>query len=140
MIAGHAVDFEGLPLVGVRVEAAESGNEASLDALPVLTDGDGAFRLEGLVGNAYDLRLAMGTVKARVLGVPVGKQDLAVRLARPQGFVVDARRHEQLRDGIGGLLCGRFLRGRLRRALRRMGPRPIRQTEGVGRRAGAAAG
>ena len=91
VIAGHAVDFEGLPLVGVRVEAAESGNEASLDALPVLTDGDGAFRLEGLVGNAYDLRLAMGTVKARVLGVPVGKQDLAVRLARPRGFVVDAR-------------------------------------------------
>ncbi|MGE0193117.1 MAG: carboxypeptidase-like regulatory domain-containing protein [Planctomycetota bacterium] len=91
VIAGRAQDFEGLPLVGVRVEAAASGDESSLDALPVLTDGEGAFRLEGLVAHAYDLRFAMGTVKARVLGVPIGKEDLAVRLARPQGFVVDAR-------------------------------------------------
>ncbi len=91
VIAGRAEDFEGLPLVGVRVEAAASGDERSLDALPVMTDGEGAFRLEGLVAPRYDLRFAMGTVKARVLDVPVGRLDLTVRLARPQGFVVDAR-------------------------------------------------
>ena len=91
VIAGRALDFEGLPLVGVRVEAAASGDEGSLDALPVLSDGEGRFRLEGLVATSYDVRLAMGTVKARVLGVAVGTADLAVRLARPQGLVVDAR-------------------------------------------------
>lgn len=90
-IAGRAADFEGLPLVGVRVEAAASGDEGSLDALPVLTDGEGRFCLEGLVAPAYDLRFQMGTVKARVLCVPAGTTDLAVRLARPQGLVVDAR-------------------------------------------------
>ena len=44
VIAGHAVDFEGLPLVGVRVEAAESGNEASLDGRCLRESNAGSAR------------------------------------------------------------------------------------------------
>ena len=91
VIAGRIIDRREDPLVGVRVEAAVSGDEASLDALPVMSDGDGCFRLDGLVDGAYDVRFQLGNVKARVVDVPVGKTDLVVRMARPQGLVLDAR-------------------------------------------------
>ncbi len=87
-IAGRVTDFEGVPMTGVRVEAAESGG-ADLDLLPVLTDGDGLFRVEGLAGDKrYDLRFALGTVKARVLAVPTGTDQLHAKLARPQGILL----------------------------------------------------
>lgn len=87
VIAGTVTDFSGFPLVGVRVEAATSGG-ADLDLLPVMTDGQGGFELHGLAEGRYDLRFELGRVKARVLGVPSGKQDLPVRLARPQGVLL----------------------------------------------------
>jgi hypothetical protein len=87
-IAGVVTDFEGIPLVGVRVEAAESGG-GDLDQLPVLSDGDGRFEVTGLAeGARYDLRFSLGTVRARTLGVPVGTATLSVKLARPQGIVL----------------------------------------------------
>jgi len=87
-IAGRVTDFQGVPMTGVRVEAAESGG-ADLDLLPVLTDGDGGFRVEGLAeGRRYDLRFALGTVKARVLAVPTGTDQLQAKLARPQGILL----------------------------------------------------
>ena len=87
VIAGLVTDFSGFPLVGVRVEAAQSGG-ADLDLLPVMTDGQGAFELTGLADGTYDLRFVLGRVQARVLGVAAGKQDLQVRLARPQGLLL----------------------------------------------------
>lgn len=87
VISGVVTDVEGVPLVGVRVETAGSGG-AELEMLPVLTDGDGRFAVEGLGGGRYDLRFALGTVSARVLAVPVGTDQLSVRLARPQGILV----------------------------------------------------
>ncbi|MDJ0521038.1 MAG: carboxypeptidase-like regulatory domain-containing protein [Planctomycetota bacterium] len=90
-ISGHVRDFQGVPMVGVRVEAAESGG-GDLDLLPVLTDGDGAFSVEGLVPSArYDLRFALGTVRSRALAVPTGTDQLEVKLARPQGILLVAK-------------------------------------------------
>lgn len=89
-ISGVVTDFQGTPMVGVRVEAAEAGG-GDLDLLPVLTDGDGRFTLEGLGDGRYDLRFALGKVRARTLGVAVGTADLAVRLARPQGILLVVR-------------------------------------------------
>lgn len=87
-IAGTVTDFSGHPLVGVRVEAAASGG-GDLDLLPVMTDGHGGFRLEGLEeGASYDLRFEVGRVRARTLNVPVGTEGLAVELARPQGLLL----------------------------------------------------
>jgi hypothetical protein len=87
-ISGVVTDFEGVPLVGVRVEVAESGG-GDLDLLPVLTDGDGGFEVTGLaVGSRYDLRFRLGTVKARTLAVPTGTDQLRVKLARPQGIML----------------------------------------------------
>jgi len=87
-ISGVVTDFQGLPLVGVRVEVADSGG-ADLDLLPVLTDGAGGFEVSGLAeGMRYDLRFRMGTVKARTLAVPVGTDQLQVKLARPQGILL----------------------------------------------------
>ncbi|MDF1699621.1 MAG: carboxypeptidase regulatory-like domain-containing protein [Planctomycetota bacterium] len=87
-IAGQVTDPQGVPLTGVRVEAAETGG-ADLDLLPVLTDGDGHFQVEGLrSGIRYDLRFSLGTVKARVLAVPTGTDQLHARLARPQGILL----------------------------------------------------
>jgi hypothetical protein len=86
-IEGRVTDFDGVPLVGVRVEAAVTGG-GDLDLLPTLTDGEGRFRLEGLAEGAYDLRFALGKVAARTLAVPPGTRDLAVKLARPQGVLL----------------------------------------------------
>ncbi len=91
IISGCVSDFQGEPLVGVRVEAAESGG-ADLDLLPVLTDGRGDFAVEGLIpGGRYDLRFQLGTVKAKVLAVPTGTDQLKVKLARPQGILLVAK-------------------------------------------------
>lgn len=87
-IAGRVTDFQGEPMVGVRVEAAETGG-ADLDLLPVISDGGGGFRVEGLMPDTrYDLRFALGTVKARALAVPTGTDQLQVKLARPQGILL----------------------------------------------------
>lgn len=86
-IGGFVTDFEGMPLVGVRVEAAATGG-ADLDLLPVLTDGEGGFTIAGLAEGRYDLRFVLGRVKARTLAVPVGTDQLRVRLARPQGLLL----------------------------------------------------
>lgn len=87
-ISGAVTDFDGMPLVGVRVEVAD-GAGADLDLLPVLTDGDGAFEVTGLApGARYDLRFKLGTVKARTLAVPVGTDQLRIKLARPQGIML----------------------------------------------------
>jgi len=87
-ISGRVTDGQGGPLVGVRVEAAETGG-ADLDLLPVLTDGRGDFAVEGLApGARYDLRFMLGTVKARALAVPTGTDQLRVKLARPQGILL----------------------------------------------------
>lgn len=89
-IAGVVTDFDDVPLVGVRVEAAQTGG-ADLDLLPVLTDAEGQFRVEGLAEGRYDLRFLLGRVKARTLAVPVGTDQLRVRLARPQGILLVTR-------------------------------------------------
>jgi hypothetical protein len=86
-IAGSVTDFEGVPLTGVRVEIASAGGE-DLDLLPVLTDGEGRFRLTGLAEGRYDLRYVLGQVRARTLAVPSGTNDLQVQLVRPQGILV----------------------------------------------------
>ena len=87
-IRGRVTDIQGEPLVGVRVEAAESGG-ADLDLLPVLSDGDGVFAVDGLVeGASYDLRFTLGTVRARVLAVPTGTEALHAKMARPQGILL----------------------------------------------------
>ena len=86
-IAGSVTDFDGVPLVGVRVEAAVSGG-ADLDLLPVLTDGDGQFALSGLAEGRYDLRFVLGQVRARTLAVPTGTDQLRISLARPQGILL----------------------------------------------------
>lgn len=86
-IAGTVTDFDGVPLVGVRVEAAVSGG-ADLDLLPVLSDGDGRFVLAGLADGRYDLRFVLGQVRARTLAVPTGTDQLRVSLARPQGILL----------------------------------------------------
>ncbi len=101
LIAGVVTDFSGFPLVGVRVEAAIGGG-ADLDLLPVMTDGQGGFELHGLADGAYDLRFELGRVQARVLGVPVGKQDLQVQLARPQGLLLIVKTLDH--DALPGLL------------------------------------
>lgn len=95
VIAGSVTDFDGVPLVGVRVEAAASGG-ADLDQLPVLSDGDGRFQLAGLAEGRYDLRFSLGQVKARTLAVPTGTDQLRVSLARPQGILL---RVKTLPDG-----------------------------------------
>ncbi|MDJ0975338.1 MAG: carboxypeptidase-like regulatory domain-containing protein [Planctomycetota bacterium] len=89
-ISGVVTDFDNVPLVGVRVEAATSGG-ADLDLLPVLTDVEGRFQVEGLAEGRYDLRFLLGRVKARTLAVPVGTDQLRVRLARPQGLLLVTR-------------------------------------------------
>lgn len=89
-VAGIVTDFSGVPLTGVRVEAAATGG-GELDLLPVLTDGEGRFRLEGLAEGRYDLRFLLGRVKARTLAVPTGTDQLRVRLARPQGILLVVR-------------------------------------------------
>ena len=127
VISGHVTDFQGVPMVGVRVEAAESGG-ADLDLLPVLTDGNGAFRVEGLAPyTRYDLRFALGTVKARALAVPTGTDQLQVKLARPQGILLVVRveaglapppithvvLHRATPSGVVREYFGRTLRSRL---------------------------
>ena len=86
-IGGVVTDFSGVPLVGVRVEAALTGG-AELDLLPVITNNEGAFVLEGLAEGRYDLRFVLGRVKARLLAVPTGTDQLRVKLARPQGLLL----------------------------------------------------
>lgn len=86
-IAGVVTDFEGVPLAGVRVEAAATGG-ADLDLLPTLSDGDGRFALQGLAEGRYDLRFTLGQVKARTVAVPTGTDQLRVSLARPQGILL----------------------------------------------------
>lgn len=86
-ISGTVTDFDGVPLAGVRVEAAVSAG-ADLDLLPVLTDGDGRFALSGLAEGRYDLRFVLGLVKARVVAVPTGTDQLRLQLARPQGILL----------------------------------------------------
>lgn len=86
-ITGRVTDFDGYPMVGVRVESAASGG-GDLDLLPTLTDGEGFFLLEGLADERYDLRFALGQVRARALGVPAGTEGLSVKLARPQGILL----------------------------------------------------
>ncbi len=87
-IAGFVTDFQDVPLTGVRVEAATSGG-GDLDLLPVMTDGDGRFVVQGLAAQGrYDLRFILGRVKARTLAVPVGTDQLQVKLARPQGILI----------------------------------------------------
>jgi hypothetical protein len=87
-IRGRVTDVQGEPLVGVRIEAAETGG-GDLDLLPVLSDGDGVFAVEGLApGVRYDLRFTLGGVRARVLDVPAGSEGLHARLARPQGILL----------------------------------------------------
>ena len=87
MISGAVTDFENVPLVGVRVEAAATAG-GGMDLLPVMTDGDGAFELAGLSEGRYDLRFTLGKVRARTLAVPVGTDQLRVNLARPQGILL----------------------------------------------------
>ena len=89
-ISGTVTDFDGVPLVGVRVEAAASGG-AELDLLPALSDGDGRFTLAGLADGRYDLRFVLGQVRARTLAVPTGTDQLRVSLARPQGILLKVR-------------------------------------------------
>ncbi|MFV1957784.1 MAG: carboxypeptidase-like regulatory domain-containing protein [Planctomycetota bacterium] len=86
-IAGGVTDFSGLPLVGVRVEAVWSGG-GGLGLLPGLSDGAGRLVLEGMAPGRYDLRFQLGRVKAQVLAVPTGTDQLRVRLARPQGILL----------------------------------------------------
>jgi len=90
VISGVVTDFSKIPLAGVRVEAASSSG-ADLDMLPVLTDGEGRFAVEGLAPGRYDLRFGLGQVRSRVLAVPVGTDQLRVRLARPQGILLVMR-------------------------------------------------
>jgi hypothetical protein len=89
-IAGRVTDFDRVPLVGVRVEAARTGG-GDLDLLPVLTDGEGGFALEGLAAGRYDLRFELGGVRARALAIPTGTDQLHVQLARPQGILLVAK-------------------------------------------------
>lgn len=89
-IEGQVTDFGGLPLVGVRIEAAAGGG-GDLDLLPTMSDGEGRFVLQGLEAGRYDLRFRLGKVSARTLGVGAGTTDLAVRLARPQGILLVAK-------------------------------------------------
>jgi hypothetical protein len=118
-IQGRVTDFEGVPLVGVRVEAAATGG-GDLDLLPVLSDGDGCFRLEGLADGHYDLRFSLGQVRARVLRVPAGTEDLKARLARPQGLLLVVKTSQ-----------GRPPPGVLHVALDRHGPEgPVREHTG----------
>ncbi len=86
-IAGRVTDSKDVPLPGVRIEAASTGG-GDLDLLPELTDAHGRFELTGLAQGRYDLRFALGQVKARVLAVPTGTDQLRVRLARPQGLML----------------------------------------------------
>jgi len=87
-IKGVVTDFQDVPLTGVRVEAATTGG-GDLDQLPVMTDGDGRFAVRGLAEQGrYDLRFILGRVKARTLAVPVGTDQLQVKLARPQGILI----------------------------------------------------
>ena len=89
-ISGMVTDFQNVPLVGVRVEAASTAG-GELDLLPVMTDGEGAFELPGLSEGRYDLRFSLGKVRARTLAVPVGTDQLRVNLARPQGILLKIR-------------------------------------------------
>ena len=89
-ISGVVTDFDGVPLVGVRVEVAASGG-GDLDLLPVLTDGEGRYSVEGLAAGRYDMRYVLGRVKARTLAVPTGTDQLRVKLARPQGILLVTR-------------------------------------------------
>jgi hypothetical protein len=89
-ISGVVTDFDGVPLVGVRVEVAASGG-GDLDLLPVLTDGEGRYTVEGLAAGRYDMRYVLGRVKARTLAVPTGTDQLRVKLARPQGILLVTR-------------------------------------------------
>ena len=90
-IAGTVNDFQGVPLVGVRVEVAESGG-ADLDLLPVLTDGTGGFRVTGLAEvTRYDLRFSPllrvpQAAGVEVLGVPAQWPD--TRATHWRGLVV----------------------------------------------------
>jgi hypothetical protein len=86
-ITGTVTDFDGYPMVGVRVEAAASEG-ADLDLLPTMTDGEGFFVLEGLAEERYDLRFALGQVRARCLAVPAGTLSLGVKMSRPQGILL----------------------------------------------------
>jgi 5-hydroxyisourate hydrolase-like protein (transthyretin family) len=126
VISGLVTDFSKIPLAGVRVEAASSAG-ADLDMLPVLTDGDGRFAVEGLAPGRYDLRFSLGQVRSRVLAVPVGTDQLRVRLARPQGILLVMRHGpDEPRPGTYHILlerttpeglvrehCGRVLKSRL---------------------------
>ncbi len=94
-ISGVVTDFEGVPLVGVRVEVAASGG-SDLDLLPVLTDGEGRYSVEGLAAGRYDMRYVLGRVKARTLAVPTGTDQLRVKLARPQGILLVTRTPPEL--------------------------------------------
>ena len=89
-ISGIVTDFEEVPLVGVRVEAGTTGG-SDVDHVPVLTDGEGRFTVMGLSDGRYDLRFILGQVRARHLAVPVGTDQLRVRLARPQGILLKVR-------------------------------------------------
>ena len=86
-IAGRVTDSKEVPLPGVRIEAAATGG-GDLDLLPEITDAHGRFELTGLTSGRYDLRFSLGQVKARVLAVPTGTDQLRVRLARPQGLML----------------------------------------------------
>jgi hypothetical protein len=89
-ISGVVTDFDEVPLVGVRVEASTTSGEP-LDLSPALTDSEGRFVLSGLPEGRYDLRFVLGQVRARTLAVPVGTDQLRVRLARPHGILLKVR-------------------------------------------------
>ena len=68
-VAGMVYDADGVPRPGARVQASRVGDPAGgmLDSKTATADGEGAYRLGGLIPGEYDVRLE-GTGGFRVMG------------------------------------------------------------------------
>jgi hypothetical protein len=81
-ISGSVIDEQGSPVPDAWVRATMSGSEFGFSiGIPVLTDAEGRFTIEGLLERKYDLRATGDGTRGELKAVAAGDPHVRVRVA-----------------------------------------------------------